>query len=51
MNLLATLVELFGAILLEAIKAGDDRDKQQAVLMSAEERIYQARVEQKYGSK
>ncbi len=43
------IFELFTALVQEMIAAGDDREKQQAALMSAEEKLAHARAKAKFG--
>jgi hypothetical protein len=48
-NVVAAIAELFAAVIREAIEAGEDKEKQEAALMSAEEKLAALRAKRKFG--
>lgn len=47
--MMAAIIELVSTLLREALEAGDDKAKQEAALMSAEEKLARLRAEKKFG--
>lgn len=47
--MIAAIVELVTTLLTEIVQAGQDREKQEAALMKAEEKLARLRAKKKFG--
>jgi len=47
--MIEAIIELVATLLRDAVQAGDDRAKQEAALMAAEEKLARLRAEKKFG--